>query len=68
MKHDFQTNTVDGAEAYERGRSRYENDDLPTNDELARDEYCEDGEEYYEDECNCSDPGCPCGGYKVGGV
>ena len=21
-----------------------------------------------EDDCNCSDPGCPCRGYKIGGV
>ncbi len=65
------TSTVDGAAAFERGRSWAEwYDDRPTNAELMRDEI---NEEAYrpsedEDECNCSDPGCPCGGIKRGGV
>ena len=24
--------------------------------------------EVWEHECNCSDPGCPCGGHKIGGL
>jgi hypothetical protein len=58
-KNDLQTNTVDGAEAFERGREMQEPEDL---DEIDKDVDCEQD----EDECNCSDPGCPCGGFKWG--
>lgn len=58
IPEDKQTNTVSGAAAYERMRSKPDPLD------------CNDGEndepiDGYDD-CNCSDPGCPCDGWKVG--
>ena len=63
-REDNFTSTVDGASGFERmrvGRHReipedYTDDDSPI----------EDFDD--EPECNCSDPGCPCGGYKRGGL
>lgn len=65
MKNDNYTSTVDGAEGFERLYGNQDYDDnrpslcdlVDDNDEL-EDDY---------DECNCSDPGCPCGGIKRGG-
>lgn len=55
----LQTNTVDTAESFERGSTIQEPEDL---DEIDEDYYCKND----KDECNCSDPGCPCGGCKYG--
>ena len=66
MKYDYTTSTVDGAEGFARANSDYY-DDRPTLNELLREE-AEETEEGYEEECNCSDPGCPCRGVKIGGL
>jgi hypothetical protein len=58
MKDDYVTNSISGAEAYEKARGKYI--------ELKEPDFNEDEDELYEDECNCSDPGCPCGGIKRG--
>ena len=67
-EEDYQTSTVDGAAAFAQGRAK-ETDDTPSKwnfyDE-DEEEFDDDG--YWEDECNCSDPGCPCGGTKRGGL
>jgi hypothetical protein len=66
MKNDYQTSTLDGAAGFERMYGEYE-DDTPTLNELMREDYSEDYEDT-DDECNCSDPGCPCRGIKYGGL
>jgi hypothetical protein len=63
------TSTVDGAAGFERMRvieeerknrpSRLDVMDFRDEEEVEYDDY---------DRCNCSDPGCPCGGIKRGGV
>jgi hypothetical protein len=58
--HDFQTSTVSGAEAFERGNSEHE--EIENGGEREEEE-CEDSE---ADDCYCSDPWCPCGGKKRG--
>ena len=84
MKDDYQTSTVDGAAGFQRAYNSERNDDTPSRRELAneaaaerfkaeygREWWEEPGEdEYYDDDdrCNCSDPGCPCGGNKRGGL
>ena len=61
-KNDLKTNTVNGAEAYEQGRTQQEKDD-----DFDWNEYFDKQDENDEDdECNCSDPQCPCGGNKRG--
>ena len=67
MKSDLHTSTVDGAEGFARMynsepeiENSYEKVDWESLDE--------DEDFYEEEECNCSDPGCPCGGYKIGGL
>ncbi len=68
-KEDYFSNDVDGA----RGHCDFNDDgadwdatpddrEEDEHDGDQRDEYPED----YEPECNCSDPGCPCGGRKIG--
>ena len=65
LKHkqmeDYQTSTVDGARGFAQA-----NDDDYDNFEGGNVDYQESEEE--DDDCNCSDPGCPCGGTKRGGV
>ena len=68
MKNDYQTSTVDGAEGFARANAEPFDDGKPTLSELMRVEYEDEDYEDYEDECNCSDPGCPCGGSKRGGL
>ena len=64
-REDNFTSTVDGASGFERMRagrpSKYPEGYYP------EDAY-EERDENEEPECNCSDPGCPCGGYKRGGL
>lgn len=77
---DLQTNTVDGAAAFERGRALAEDDDDLDYDgpdldfepcgecdecEDGSPQYCDDPQYDEEDDCSCSDPGCPCGGSKL---
>lgn len=59
MKNDYQTSTVDGAAEFARMYAEKPDDDF---DGI----YEEESEESdgFDDECNCSDPGCPCGGNK----
>lgn len=56
-REDYQTSTVDAAEAYERFHADPEDND-----------YDEEDDEENEDYCGCSDPGCPCGGSKRGSL
>ena len=67
MATDYTTSTVDGAEGFERMHGEPYDDGTPTLDELMREE-AEDEDYDDEPECNCSDPGCPCGGIKKGGL
>lgn len=61
-REDYQTNSVDGAAAFERGRAaRYDYDDI--DDDYEPD--VSEAEDNYDD-CNCSDPTCPCSGFKRG--
>ena len=61
-KNDLRTNTVIEAESYEQGRTKQEKDD-----DFDWNEYFDKQDENDEDdECNCSDPQCPCGGNKRG--
>lgn len=66
---DHFTNTVEDAAQYETWRARLagEYDDDP-NDKY--DDYTEEEDEEDEDydTCGCSDPGCPCDGFKRGGA
>lgn len=57
---DKHTSTVDGAAAHAKGMAEDERYDDVFN------EYEETEED--EDPCGCSDPGCPCSGYKKGGL
>ena len=60
---DYFTSTVDGAAGWAQCHAEPEYSDFDANDG----EYKEiDPEE--ESECNCSDPGCPCRGFKRGCV
>ncbi|HZK00922.1 MAG TPA: hypothetical protein VFC79_12975 [Tissierellaceae bacterium] len=59
-KEDYQTSTVDGAAGFEAMCSDPEDNGYVP-------EY-EDDNDNYEDKCNCSDPGCPCSGHKIGGL
>lgn len=63
MKNDYQTSTVDGAMGFQRAY----NDDYET-EETHGDDFYPEEEETDDDYCGCSDPGCPCGGRKVGGL
>jgi len=65
MKYDYITSTVDGAEAFARMNSEFEDEDKPSLSDFV--DY-DENDRYEEDECNCSDPGCPCGGTKRGGL
>jgi len=73
-KEDYYTSTVDGAAGWARCHAEPDYDDRPSpwdlNDWPDEDEENEEEEPGFhdEDECNCSDPGCPCGGTKRGGV
>ena len=69
MNYDDFTSTVDGAAGYERMRSKNDPKDYSGYD--PRDEFDFDEEDMNpedERECNCSDPGCPCSGFKIGSV
>jgi hypothetical protein len=61
MKNDYQTSTVDGAAGFERVYGY-----VPYDDEPDYDSDCADMTDDDEPGCNCSDPGCPCGGRKYG--
>lgn len=63
MRNDYFTNTVEDAAEYERRRSIEEHEYY---EKFIDDSHEE--EEYNDDDCNCSDPGCPCGGHKIGGL
>ena len=57
-REDYQTNSVDGAAAFERGRAIAEG----FNDEEDYETYDEGFEEDEEPECRCGDGACPeCG-------
>lgn len=56
--NDYTTSTVDGAAAHAAKHCEPEEEEY--DDE-------EEEEEYDYDPCGCSDPGCPCDGYKRGG-
>ena len=60
---DLQSSTIEGAEYFEKMRSRFEEESA----DFEPEEF-EETEEYEDEEqdCNCSDPGCPCGGRKYG--
>jgi len=65
MKEDVYTNTVEDAADYERRRAADDDDrhdDAKADAYISEDDYIEDDDR----ECNCSDPGCPCGGRKYG--
>jgi hypothetical protein len=60
-KEDLKTTSVEAAEFYEQKRAKQEmneTDDFDWNEYFAK--------QNDEDECNCSDPHCPCGGNKRG--
>jgi hypothetical protein len=67
MKLDYFTSTVDGAEGFERMHNEMPDDDNfdPGYDVEEREENPDDED---KDDCNCSDPGCPCRGVKHGSV
>jgi len=69
-KEDYYTSTVDGAAGWARCHAEPDYDDRPSpwdlNEWPDEDEEATDYDDY--DRCNCSDPGCPCGGVKRGGV
>lgn len=60
---DYQTSTVDGALGFVQLNFQSDSEDYDSSEE-----YEEDRDKFYEDDCNCSDPGCPCGGMKIGGL
>jgi len=67
MKEDYYTSTVDGAMGFQRVFGEREVEDIDI--DVDYDESESEDEDYYDDDyCNCSDPGCPCGGTKRGGV
>jgi hypothetical protein len=71
MKEDYYTSTVDGAAGFAKFYAEPINNDYPSSPDIDWEPTDESEEEYYEDDydnCNCSDPGCPCGGSKRGGV
>lgn len=60
MKEDYYSNTPEDARKWqEHFNDEYLDDDKPSAWEF-------DDEIFEEDDCNCSDPGCPCRGYKIG--
>jgi len=65
--YDYFTSTVDGAAGFERMRvgrpSKYPEEYYPEDAYEERDD-----KDDSECECGCSDPGCPCGGIKRGGL
>jgi hypothetical protein len=63
-EEDYFTSTVDGAAGFERTRAGRES--CYPDDYIPDDNYSDNDE--INDKCNCSDPGCPCGGHKIGGV
>jgi hypothetical protein len=66
MKEDNFSKTVDAAAYYAQKIAEHE---AYYEDEGDRYEPEDDEEdEAWEDRCNCSDPGCPCGGWKTGGL
>ena len=66
--YDYQTSTVDGAKGFAAMHAEHESK-YPDNYTGEEGDRIDDDIEYDEEpECNCSDPGCPCGGYKIGGL
>jgi len=67
-EEDYFTSTVEGAAGYEKMRSKNDPEDYsgydPRSDEYP--DYVEDYDEDEEEQCHCSDPGCPCDGIKHG--
>jgi len=62
MKNDYQTSTVDGAAGFAKMYAEKEEIDYYAGEDSSE---CPDEDEPWEmEECNCSDPGCPCGGSK----
>jgi len=64
-REDYQTNTVDGAAAFERGRSlddRFDDWGPTTDDDPGLDEGLDEDDEEEEEGPCCSDFSCPCGG------
>lgn len=57
---DYTTTTLDGARGFQQSHAEREEIDYPE-----AEIWDDDGE---EPECNCSDPGCPCSGWKRGGL
>jgi len=63
VRDDTFTTTIDGAREYERRRARDAGEDW-IDDDFDADV---DGDDDYDDDpCKCSDPCCPCTGYKRG--
>lgn len=61
MKQDYKTSTVEGARGFvESNYERYSVKNIDYTEEEVN--YVDDE----DDECNCSDPGCPCRGQKRG--
>ena len=65
MKEDNFTSTVDGAGGWAKAHSEKEDNGFAPDydDDNVEDEL---NEEDHDNDCNCSDPGCPCRGYKIG--
>ena len=61
---DYQTSTVDGAEGFARLHAEPEDTGFDPGYDCENPEKEED----QEPECNCSDPGCPCRGFKRGSL
>ena len=61
---DYYTSTVSAAAAHAAKFAEPVEVDW---DEDYDDEEEDEDEDYWEDPCGCSDPGCPCDGFKRGG-
>lgn len=62
MKEDYYTNDIEGAAGFQKYHNSDQSVDLDADYDEIEDNDCD------PDDCNCSDPGCPCGGHKKGGV
>jgi hypothetical protein len=72
MMEDYTTNTLDGAKGFAEVNEE-DNPMLPNfydDDDMYAEEAFDNNNFYEEDdeECDCSDPGCPCRGNKIGGL
>lgn len=63
MKPDYQTNTIEGAEAFERMYGEHSDFSEVDDDGDYGNQIKQDDEDEY---CGCSDIGCPCDGIKYG--